>query len=210
MAFIKQKELVGKSFGIEFKDSKKHVALWDDQEKKVVKLDENITLKSGDVIVFEEFTKLSDEDKKRYRHMINYNRKLNVVGEDDVYCGFSKTVEDQIVSLITNFAGMNIELNTLNFVLEETGIKLNPYKVSITKKEETSKNETISIPSVTEEEDVLSEKEKKIVDAYVETIKEKGYDTKDEKVKAAYVGGMVENGIERGRAVELYDGHITK
>ena len=211
MTFLKQKELVGKEFSIEFKDSKKNMAMWDDTEKKRIGLGENLTLKDGSSVVLEEFIKLGEEDKKRYRHMISYIRKINVSGMEDTYCGFTKTVEDQIVQLVESFTNLDIDFSTLAFVLtEQKDNRQKPYKVEAKKKGGGDKEcEEVSVPTV-EGSQEITEKEQKIIDTYSETIKAQGYDAKSDEVRASFLSGFVDNGVAEERAKQLYDTHIAK
>jgi len=216
MAFLKQKELVGKAFSIEFKDSKKHIAIWDDEEKKVIKLGESLTLKDGSSVVFEEYIKLGEQDKNRYRHMISFIRKIDVGTGEDSYCGFTKTVEDQIVQLVDSFTNLDLDFSTLAFVLTaQENNRQQPYKVGAKKKGSDEKPAEkvecvdVSVPKVGDSTEV-TEKEQKIIDTYVETIKAQGYDAKSDEVRASFISGFVDNGVAEERAKKLYDAHIVK
>ena len=138
--YIKKTELEGEGLKFRLKnlESIEQFSIWDNELKKFARAGDNITTKSGNMIV-DKYMKLTDEDKKRYTRKLTFVRNIIPLDkvkfpEDDYALNFPSSMDVSMNDKLVTLEVGNVDPLVISFKLAKKGKMLDTvYSLTIEK-----------------------------------------------------------------------------
>ena len=203
MEFINSKQITeqGLEFQLNNLESIEKFSLWNATLKKFHKEGEEIQTEQGTQKV-SKYIKLSEEDKKHLGRKLTYLRKVHTNGEDKMI-DLPKGAEDKLKEIITLMKEAEADPLDYTFIVSKTGTGLDT-RYNMKRGDKIGKKGIVQ-STILEQANDLDEKESLIVEVLKKNMTDKKLDSKQEQIIKAYVNALIENGIQKVRAEEIYD-----